>query len=98
MHLLLSCVQVRLVWGFGVLFLPCVCVSVSGVLFSGSLSVCLCDLLIFLQVTAMALRQYREELSSRPEQPPAAYIVESILCCGAAPIYIDAYEQALVPL
>ena len=33
------------VWRFGVLFLPCVCVSVSGVLFS--VGVCVCDLLIF---------------------------------------------------
>jgi len=31
--------------GFGVLFLSCVCVSVSGVLFS--VGVCVCDLLIF---------------------------------------------------
>jgi len=33
--------------GFGVLFLSCVCVSVSGVLFS--VGVCVRDLLIFLQ-------------------------------------------------
>jgi len=38
------------VWGFGVLFLSCVCVSVSGVLFS--VGVCVCDLLIFLHEIA----------------------------------------------
>jgi len=32
------------VWGFGVLFLPCVCVGVGGVV----LCRCVCDLLIFL--------------------------------------------------
>jgi len=36
--------SVVFVWGFGVLFLSCVCVS--GVLFS--VGVCVCDLLFFL--------------------------------------------------
>jgi len=38
------------VWWFGVLFLSCACVSVSGVLFS--VGVCVCDLLIFLHEQA----------------------------------------------
>ena len=42
-----KCLWEVFVWGFGVLFLPCVCVSVSGVLFS--VGVCVCDLLIYLQ-------------------------------------------------
>jgi len=41
------CVWEVFVWGFGVLFLSCVRVSVSGVLFS--IGVCVCDLSIFLQ-------------------------------------------------
>ena len=41
----IKCLWEVLVWGFGVLFLLFVCVSVSGVLFS--VVVCVCDLLIF---------------------------------------------------
>jgi len=40
-----KCLSEVFIWGFGVLFLPCLCVSVSGVLFS--VGVCVCDLLIF---------------------------------------------------
>ena len=43
----IKCLRAVFVLGFGVLFLSCVCVSVSGVLFSVGL--CVCDLLIFLQ-------------------------------------------------
>ena len=44
------CVHTReFVWGFGVLFLSCVCLSVSGVLFSVGVCVCVCDMLIFLR-------------------------------------------------
>jgi len=39
------------IWGFGVLFLSCVCVS--GVVFS--VGVCVCDLLIFLHTLKMSL-------------------------------------------
>ena len=39
-----KCLWEVFVWGFGVLFVSCVCVSVSGVLFS--VGVCVCDLLI----------------------------------------------------
>jgi len=35
-----KCLWEAFVWGFGVLFLPCVCVSVSGVLFSVGVCVC----------------------------------------------------------
>jgi len=35
-----KCLWEVLVWGFGVVFLSCACVSVSGVLFSLSLCVC----------------------------------------------------------
>ena len=47
-----KCLWEVFVWGFGVLFLSCacVCVSLSGVLFS--VGVCVCDLLIFLLITA----------------------------------------------
>ena len=43
-----KCLWEVFVWGFGVLFLSCVFVSVSGVLLS--VGVCVCELLIFLQV------------------------------------------------
>jgi len=49
-----KCLWEVFIWGFGVLFLSCACVSVPGVLFSLSLCVCVCvcvcDLLIFLRV------------------------------------------------
>ena len=45
---LVTCLWEVFVWGFGVLFLLCACVSVSGVLFSVGVCVCVCDLLIFL--------------------------------------------------
>jgi len=51
------------VWGFGVLFLSCVSVSVSGVLFS--VNVCVCDLLIF-------LHELRVKRSAAP--PPFAAV------------------------
>jgi len=55
------------VWGFGVLFLSCVCVSVSGVLFS--VGVCVCDLLIF----------SRERTPSSPTRtPPSLYMAMSL--------------------
>jgi len=41
-----KCLWEVFIWGFGVLFLSCVCASVSGVVFS--VGVCMCDLLIFL--------------------------------------------------
>ena len=46
----MRCLWVAFVWGCGVLFLSCECVSVSGVLFSVGVCVCVCvcDLLIFL--------------------------------------------------
>jgi len=43
-----KCLWEVFVGGFGVLFLSCVCVSVTGVLFSVGVCVCVCDLLIFL--------------------------------------------------
>jgi len=46
-HRRLKCVWEVFVWGFGVLFLSCACVSVSGLLFS--VGVCVCDLFIFFQ-------------------------------------------------
>jgi len=44
-----KCLWDVFVLGFGVLFLSCVCVSVSGVLFS--VGVCVCDLLMFLHLS-----------------------------------------------
>jgi len=41
-----KCLWEVFVWGVGVLFLSCACVSVSGVLFS--VGVCVWDLFIFL--------------------------------------------------
>jgi len=41
------CSRERSVWVFGVVFLSCVSVSVSGVLFSVGVCVCVCDLLIY---------------------------------------------------
>jgi len=41
-----KCLWEVFVWGFGVLFLSCACVSMLGVLFS--VGVCVCDLLIYL--------------------------------------------------
>ena len=38
----IQCLWGVFVWGFGVLFLSCVCVSVSGVLFSVGVCVCVC--------------------------------------------------------
>jgi len=48
-----KCLCEVLVWGFGVLFLSCACVSVPGVLLSVGVCVCVCDLLIFLQEAAV---------------------------------------------
>jgi len=42
-----KCLWEVFVWGFGALFVSCVCVS--GVVFSVGVCVCVCDLLIFLQ-------------------------------------------------
>jgi len=53
-----KCVWEVLVWGF--VLVVYVCVSVSGVLFSvGGVCVCVCDLLIFLQVVPEPLYWYR---------------------------------------
>jgi len=43
-----QCLWGVFVWGVGVLFVSCVCVSVTGVLFSVGVCVCVYDLLIFL--------------------------------------------------
>jgi len=46
----IQCLWEVFVWGFGVLFFSCACVSVSGVLFSVGVCVCVCDLLICLHL------------------------------------------------
>ena len=42
-----KCLGEVFVWGFGVVFLSCACVSVPGVLFSVGVCVCVCDLLLY---------------------------------------------------
>jgi len=58
-----KCLWEVFVWGFGVFFLTCVCVSVSGVLFS--VGVCVCDLLIFSQGVADMTRSLLSQLRAR---------------------------------
>ena len=58
---LLMCLWEVFAWVWGVVLVVCVCMSVSGVLFS--VGVCVCDLLIFLQAPPTP---FTRKLSGRP--------------------------------
>ena len=64
-----KCLCEVILWGSGVLFLPCVCVGVGGVVLCRCVCVCVCDLLIFLSHTLTPHKQSAERYEAGAEAP-----------------------------